>query len=246
MSRLPILVSLPHAGLDVPAEVADLCALSPREIERDGDVGAREIYAGLGDEAAGFVTTDVARAIVDLNRHEDDRRKDGVVKTHTCWDVPVYRRFPDEATIETLLDRYHRPYHRTLDRHASTGSFRLGLDCHTMAAIGPPVGPDPGAKRPLVCLSNADGTCPSEWLVALADCFRRAFDTDDVRINEPFRGGHIIRRHAGALSWIQLELSRTHDLSNADKAAGVLGALAESWNHLGRPHSLGQRGYCGD
>ena len=100
-----------------------------------------------------------------------------------------------QREIETLLDRYHRPYHRTLDRPASTGSFRLGLDCHTMAATGPPVGPDPGAKRPLVCLSNADGTCPSEWLVALADCFRRAFDTDDVRINEPFRGGHIIRRH---------------------------------------------------
>ena len=36
MSRLPILVSLPHGGLDVPAEVADLCALSPREIDMVG------------------------------------------------------------------------------------------------------------------------------------------------------------------------------------------------------------------
>jgi N-formylglutamate amidohydrolase len=44
----------------------------------DGDEGAAEIY-DLKDHAAEFVTTDIARAIVDLNRAEDDRRPDGVV-----------------------------------------------------------------------------------------------------------------------------------------------------------------------
>ena len=157
--RLPLLVSVPHAGLEVPEEVADLCVLTLQQIVEDGDEGAAEIYA-IEDEVEAFVTTSVARAIVDLNRAEDDRGKDGVVKTHTCWDVPVYGSpLPDEL-IEHLLATCHRPYHARLTELASGGA-KLGVDCHTMVAFGPPVAPDPGAERPWVCLSNGDGTCPA-------------------------------------------------------------------------------------
>ena len=88
--KLPVLLSVPHGGLEVPSEVAHICALTPKEIAEDGDEGARELY-DLENHVAGFVDTDVARAIIDLNRAEDDFSKDGVIKTHTCWDVPVYR-----------------------------------------------------------------------------------------------------------------------------------------------------------
>ena len=102
------------------------------------------------------------------------RRKDGVVKTHTCWDVPVYRSAPTEQLVQTLLATYHRPYHERLARLAEP-ALLLAVDCHTMAAFGPPVGPDPGVERPWVCLSNADGTCPSEWMQELKTCFELAF-----------------------------------------------------------------------
>jgi len=219
---LPVLLSVPHAGLRVPEEVTSLCVLTPDEIARDGDEGAAEIYA-LESAVAGFVTSDVARAVVDLNRAEDDRRKDGVVKTHTCWDVPVYRQPPSEAVIETLLARYHRPYHAELSRWAD-GRVRLGADCHTMAAVGPPVGPDPGVERPWVCLSNADGTCPGEWMSALARCFRDEFGPH-VRVNDPFTGGYITRTHAVEMPWMQIELSRAAFLDPAGKRARVLRAL---------------------
>ena len=142
--RLPLLLSVPHAGLSVPPEAQPNCILTPKEIEADGDVGAAEIY-DLESDVTAFLTTDIARAIVDLNRAEDDRQKDGVVKTHTCWDVPVYDPFPSEQIIEALLEGYYRPYHARLRELATTG-VRLGVDCHTMAAEGPPVGPDPGIR----------------------------------------------------------------------------------------------------
>jgi len=230
MRRLPLLVSLPHAGLEVPSQVADLCVLPPREIERDSDEGAAAIYTPLRDRVARFVSTDIARAIVDLNRAEDDRRKDGVVKTHTCWDVPVYRESPDEVRIEALLERYYRPYHRRLTLGAGISEVVVGVDCHTMATVGPPVGPDAGATRPLVCLSNAESACSRVWLERLGECFRRVFGTDAVLLNRPFRGGHITRRHAQELPWVQVELSRTAQLSDAAKAAGVMQALAD-WCH---------------
>ena len=79
---LPIAISLPHAGLHVPAEAAPYCQLTREQLSKDGDEGASEIYA-LQDEVAEFITTDVARAIVDLNRSPDDRRSDGVRPDHS-------------------------------------------------------------------------------------------------------------------------------------------------------------------
>jgi formiminoglutamase len=222
--KLPLAISLPHAGLRVPPEAAPHCVLTPEQIAADGDEQAAEIYA-IESQVAAFVTSDVARAIVDLNRAEDDRSKDGVVKTHTCWDVPVYHTFPAEEVIEALLERYHRPYHARLSRLA-TDEVRLAIDCHTMAAHGPPVGPDPGAERPRVCLSNADGTCPQAWIEALAECFERAFDAP-ASINEPFTGGYITRRHAAEMPWVQLELSRAPFVPPAAKRECVLAALRD-------------------
>ena len=68
---LPLLLSVPHAGLAVPPEAEPYCVLSEREIVEDGDEGAAEIY-DLESAVVAFHTTDIARAIVDMNRPEDD------------------------------------------------------------------------------------------------------------------------------------------------------------------------------
>jgi len=221
---LPLLLSVPHAGLRVPPEVAGRCRLRPEEVAEDGDVGARGIY-GLSDAVDGFVTTEIARAIVDLNRAADDRRKDGVVKTHTCWDVPVYDRPLEAPLVERLLASHYWPYHRRLTALAGP-RFRLAVDCHTMAAVGPPVGPDPGVERPRVCLGHADGTCPRRWVEDLRDAFERVFG-GRVTINAPFAGGYITRRHAEEMPWLQLELSRAPFATDAEKREGVLAALRD-------------------
>lgn len=221
---LPLLVSVPHAGEAVPPEVADLCTLTGEEIREDGDSTAAEIYFGLEKHCREFVSTDVARAIVDLNRAPDDIGGDGVVKTHTCWNVPVYSSFPDDTLVRLLLDRYYFPYHERLSAAAGAGAVKLGIDCHTMAAEGPPVGPDPGQERPLVCLSNADGTCPDAWINGLAEIFTALFQ-GEVAINTPFRGGYITRFHGAEMPWLQLELSRTTALPAAFKRDCVLAGL---------------------
>ncbi|MGF1466711.1 MAG: N-formylglutamate amidohydrolase [Sandaracinaceae bacterium] len=225
--RLPLLLSVPHGGLEVPDLVADQSLLDLDAIVADGDEGAIETYAPLAKRVRGFARADVARAFVDMNRAEDDLRKDGVVKTHTCWDVPIYRTPLTRPVTDELIARYHRPYHETLGRLARTEDVILGVDCHTMAAFGPPVGPDPGRPRPLACLGVADGTCPPRWAETLAEHLREALG-GDVRINDPFRGGYIIRSHARELPWVMLELSRTDALSWPAKGAAVARAL-EAW-----------------
>lgn len=225
MDKLPVLLSVPHAGLTVPPEVEDICILSERDISEDGDEHAAEIYWPLEKHVEAFLTTDIARAVVDLNRAENDFRKDGVIKTHTCWDVPVYSEHPSQEVIENLLERYHRPYHARLRELAQSG-IKLAVDCHTMAAVGPPVGPDTGQERPAVCLGDVKGTSlPREWSEWMLACFKEAFTGHVVTINEPFSGGYITRTHCVEMPWIQLELSRAPYMNNAEKTACLLKTL---------------------
>jgi N-formylglutamate deformylase len=219
--RLPLLISVPHAGRAVPHAVRAYCVLTPQQVIEDGDEGAAEIY-DLREHVTAYLTTKVARAIVDLNRPETDRAPDGVVKTHTCRNVPVYSEPLPEEVVERLLGRHYRPYHEKLTQLASRA--KLGIDCHTMAPVAPPIGPNPGSERPLICVSNADHTCPAPLLNQLALCLKDAFKTN-VSINTPFKGGHIIRTHCNELPWIQLEISRAPLLSKDEKRQRVIDAL---------------------
>lgn len=227
---MPLVISCPHAGTEIPPSLQPLYAVSQEDVVADGDVGAAEIY-DFADEVASYVTTPIARVVVDMNRAEDDRRADGIVKTHTCWNVPVYKSPLPEETARLLIETYYRPYHDALS--AAPPGNRLGVDCHTMAAEGPPIGPDPGKTRPWVCLSNGhDTTCSAETMASLAECFAESFGRE-IAINDPFVGGFIVRRHAAEMEWVQLELSRAPFMPNAEKRRRVLDALRK-WCSLPR------------
>lgn len=224
--KLPILVSVPHAGLNVPPEVESYCTLTESDIIADSDEGAAEIY-DLADHVESFITTDVARAFVDLNRAPDDIRTDGVVKTHTIWEVPIYNQPLPKDSIAQLLDRYYHSYHERL-QNVTDDTIKLCVDCHTMAATGPPIGPDTGTERPAVCLGDANGTSlPKGWIEILAQAFRDQFKDFEVTINKPFSGGYITRRHRQDRPWLQVELSRAPFLPNDVKRVRVLASLEE-------------------
>jgi N-formylglutamate deformylase len=222
--KLSLLISLPHAGLEVPSEVKDVCILTRQDIIADGDQGAREIF-NIQDSVGAFVTTDVPRAIIDVNRSPDDRRDDGVVKTVTIWDKPVYRLPLDENAIRTLLSKYYEPYHQQLST-MSKKDVILGIDCHTMVAEAPPIDAVPGKARPDICLSNGDGTCPEDMLLRLRSCLEKAFQRN-IAINDPFRGGYIIRSHAAELPWVQLEMARRDFMTIEKKRECIVKAFSE-------------------
>ena len=223
---LALVLSIPHAGLVIPPEVIDLCILKEDDTRRDSDEGAAEIYLPLKSKVSAVVDTHVARAIIDMNRSVDDRRKDGIIKSHTCWDVPVYSQPLKAEMIQALIRCYYRPYHLALTQYSS--GMKLGIDCHTMASKGPPAGPDPGVSRPHICLSNGDGTCPEIWMQYLTESLETVFEKK-VSMNNPFKGGYIIKSHAKEMPWIQLEFSRDDFASNEEKSEHLLRALV-MWN----------------
>jgi len=216
MTPLPVLISIPHGGRDCPPELSDRVAASPAVVFEDIDPFTREIYR-LGERALHTVDTAIARTFVDLNRAEDDlppANPDGVVKSLTCFGKTIYRpgAEPDAVLRESLLARWHRPYHQKLATLSQDPDVALGLDCHSMAAVAPEIAPDPGRPRPSFCLSDAHGaTCPPDWTARIAACFAEAFELapDEVAVNRPFSGGYITRRYGlKPRPWLQIEMSR--------------------------------------
>ncbi len=217
---LPILISVPHGGDKTPPELQDRTALSPKDIFEDGDAFTRDIYQFKGKVEA-FVEANIGRAFVDLNRAPTDRppqNPDGVVKSHTVYEVPVYQegKYPDDELIEEILEKYYYPYHAKLDECQNQPHVKFAFDCHSMLAQAPVISATPGESRPLICLSNLDDgksntSCSSLQIQTLANCFRETFEVkkEEIQINNPFKGGYITRSHYnGSIPWVQIELNR--------------------------------------
>jgi len=214
---LPIIVSIPHGGTQQPAELAGRVCLSDEALFHDSDAFTREIY-DVGSEVVQVVTTDIARAFVDLNRAPDDRapaNPDGVIKSTTVFGHPIYYKGmePEHHLVTRLLGRYYHPYHKTLELAVAGPPVKLALDCHSMLPEAPPIASAPGERRPLFCLSNAGGlTCPNDLLEGVQRAFADAFDCrlTEVLLNEPFKGGYITRVHGrGPVPWVQVEMNRS-------------------------------------
>jgi len=233
MKKLPLLVSIPHGGWKVADEIRDVWALSAEDAFHDGDPFTSRIY-DFHDRVESQLVMEYYRAVVDLNRAPDDiapENPDGVIKSHTCWDVPVYKsgKFPGETLRKKLLDRYYFSYHRRIEEELHNPRLRMMIDCHSMAAVSPPTEEDAGTVRPLICLGNlgdANGeveptfnrvTCKPELIRFMVDEFATVFGNEDVEVeppavvtmNIPFNGGHITRIYGrGRIPVVQIEMSR--------------------------------------
>ena len=227
--KLPILFSVPHGGLEIPEELVEYTLFDERLIWEDSDQGSVEIYHPLERYAAGFQSINFARCFIDMNRAPDDRSPGGVVKTHASWGHQLYDPFPPEALLQSVIARYHTPYHQRLSSLATNSGAKLGIDCHTMCEFAPKSAPDQeGSERPMICLSDLGGESISdEWMTRLVDCFTRAFHGFEVRRNSPFRGGYITRRNMTKIPSVQIEISRSRRISDEEKGLRVLEALVD-------------------
>ena len=209
MSReevLPVLLSIPHGGLEVPSELKDLCQLTLAEILADGDTWSREIYS-WPQGVVKCIEADVARAVVDMNRSPQELppdNPDGVVKTVTVSQKKIWpsdQGLPQELVGRLVAD-YHTPYHEAIGRAMADSmeskgknniKIELGLDCHTMLELAPPGAETPGVLRPLICLSNGGDeqgltlpgqhlTASTQLLLTMRDALKQAFFHQDVQV----------------------------------------------------------------
>ncbi|MFA6259327.1 MAG: N-formylglutamate amidohydrolase [Candidatus Peribacteraceae bacterium] len=191
----PILVSIPHAGSQVPEEVTDDLLLSQEELLQYTDLYTDKIF---NVEDAYLVTNPISRVIVDVNRAPDDisreyeQAAEGVI-VHTTWDgKSVYKREPTQSTADALIKKYHDPYHQKIDDHMAKVQFLI--DGHSYLPIGPKLKRDNGEPRPDINVGNMNfSTCTREQTVFFREFFEaRGYS---VRINFPYAGKYILGHH---------------------------------------------------
>lgn len=241
----PILVSVPHGGWLVPEEIKKIWALNAEDAFHDGDPYTSKIY-DFSDRVNAQIVMEYFRAAIDLNREPDNmapENPDGLIKSHTCYNVEVYKNgiLPDKEFIRILLDKYYHPYHKFLKESLIRSDIKLGVDCHSMAAVTPPIGGSGAGKaRSLICLGNlgnANGeicephnrlSCSTELIQFARDAFINVFRHEDVDIEVPsvcainvpydggyFEGGYITRTMGYEdIPFFQIEMSRALYLSD--------------------------------
>ena len=210
----PVLISIPHGGYKIPPEVKDLVILSKKDLFDDSDPFTIDIY-DIGEKAIKVIKTEIARAFVDPNRAPDDlppKNPDGVVKTKTCFGVPIYKKPLDKKLIKILLDKYYYPYHKQIEESLKDRRIKIAFDCHSMAIVAPEISPDVGQERPAICLGNVHGkSCDFKTTEKLQHAFSEAFNLplSEITINKPFSGGYIAKKYGNRpVPWIQIEMNR--------------------------------------
>ncbi|MEZ4450043.1 MAG: N-formylglutamate amidohydrolase [Nannocystaceae bacterium] len=227
----PLVISFPHVGLEWPVDF-----LRPRpqvNFGRNADYEVHRLYPGANAAGATTVRAIYSRLLVDLNRAEDDVSGD-LVPDHPApaprpalsapggripnrgvlWDtavgnIPILTAPVSFAELEIRLDRYYRPYYRALDALLERRRERFGhailLEAHSM----------PGTVGGELILGTLEGGSCSPSIEALAlDALSREDPSGvrlDVRLNEPYRGGHLVRafgRPERSVHALQVEVSR--------------------------------------
>lgn len=216
-SEAPLIVSIPHAGIDIP-EAIEGRLVSPALARVDTDWWLDRLYdfaAGLG---ATVLRTAISRTIVDVNRDPSgaslypEREGTGLCPTTTFDGEALYSAGEEPSTneVEERRTRYFDPYHSALETEIARlrrSSERVVLyDCHSIRSVIPRLF---RGRLPHINIgTNSGQSCAPGLTRALVGvCVDAPFSHI---VDGRFRGGWITRHHGrpehGAHA-VQIELA---------------------------------------
>lgn len=235
-SELPVLIAVPHAGRSYPESIlrrmrdAEYSML--RLEDRLVDCVAREIASETG---AAFISAQAPRAMLDLNRADDDmdwsmvaegaprqqsnsranrraRSGLGLVPRRLHGLGEIWRDRLTQTELQQRIDMIHVPYHRAVSQALSALRRRWGaallIDVHSM----PPLKKRHPDDHPAEFVigdrfgASCDGAIPARALRYLGRQERR------VAHNRPYAGGYVLDRHGKpslGIHAMQLEICRS-------------------------------------
>ncbi len=208
-NKHPILVTIPHSSIFVPADLRRLIKLTDFQIRKQSDPYTDEIF---NVSNAHVIKGGISRLVVDLNRAPDDIEMEhslsnrGVVVSVDIDGDPIYKTPPAMDAIFERVKKYHYVFHEKIEEIKPKVKFMI--DGHSMRSVSPATKPDGGAKRPDITLGNRDFTTCSHIMTRKIMKFfeKKGFS---VKINDPFSGKFVIGYHCSRKLFpgIQIELN---------------------------------------
>ena len=240
-SALPVLIAVPHAGRSYPPGLLERMrnpAYSALRLEdRLVDLVAGRVASATG---AALIVAHAPRAMIDLNRAEDDidwemvargdasqpevSRTSGSGRARSGLGL-IPRRLPgvgevwkgrhERTEIADRIAAIHRPYHAAIAEALADMRRRWGaallLDLHSM----PPLIMRGGLPPEFVVGDRFGATCSGQLTAAMFTAF--AQNGRKAAHNRPYAGGFVLERHAEPRSGIhavQLEIARSSYLDS--------------------------------
>ncbi len=236
---IPLLVSMPHVGTDIPEDV--LATMTPAATDKqDTDWHLVRLYDFLGEMGASVLSARWSRYVIDLNRPPENTNlypgqdTTGLCPVDTFHREPLYRdgHAPDEAEVRRRLQAYWQPYHRQLraelERLLALHGRVLLWDAHSIASVVPRFFE---GKLPDLNFGTADGRSCAAGMADVIIAPARAQTPFTLAVNGRFKGGHITRFYGQperGVQAIQLEMCQSTYMDEeapygyrADRAAQV-------------------------
>lgn len=257
VAEVPLVFDSPHSGTEYPADFRYACPLALLRTAEDTYV--EELYGAAPEHGATLIGAFFPRSYIDVNRDlgdidealldgpwpgklnpgEKTRLGLGLIRRLAKPEMPVYDRRLPVAEVASRISTYYEPYHAELQAACDRLHRKFGavwhVNCHSMPAVGNAMSSDPGAPRGDFVLGDRDGTtCAPEFTDFVARVLRgRGYD---VRINDPYKGVEIVRRHgrpAENRHSLQIEVNRRLYMDEATLTKnGGYAKLAADLAHL--------------
>ncbi len=215
----PLLLSLPHDGTEVPADIAARLTPAAQRVP-DTDWHVAQLYDFARELGASVLVPRHSRYVVDLNRPPDDvSLYPGQNTTGLCPSVqftgePVYLagQEPSADEIALRVDRYWRPYHDALAGELARLRAQHGRavlwDGHSIRSRVPFLFE---GRLPDFNLGTANGASCAPALQERLSALLGTQQQYTHVVNGRFKGGHITRRYGApeaGIDAIQLELAQ--------------------------------------
>ena len=254
--RVPLLISMPHAGLRLtPAVEAGL--IPEAQSLPDTDWHIPLLYDFAEELGASTLAAQYSRFVIDLNRPSDNTPLYAGATTglypETLFDgVPLFRegQTPSDEERASYLQKIWGPYHRQLQeelaRLKAEFGYALLFDAHSIRSLIPHLF---DGKLPDFNLGTFNGAACDPQLASQLEAICAQHPQYTHVLNGRFKGGHITRHYgnpAQDIHAVQLELCQStymeefepfryrHDL--AEPTQVVLRQLLEGLLAWGQKH----------
>jgi N-formylglutamate deformylase len=228
-TEVPILLSVPHCGIQFPSELVDQYKSSMRSAPDDTDWFVDQLYNFVSEMGITMIAANYSRWVIDLNRDPQSKPlyTDGRIITALCSStdflgIPIYnddRKEVERKEVERRVDLYYRPYHQEIENQLSGLKNKFGKvllwDCHSIRQQVLTIHKE---KFPDLILGDADETSASSDIINIA---WQNLSTSGYKAshNHPFKGGYITRHYGKPKEnqhALQLEMSKVNYMDDRE------------------------------
>ena len=209
-NSLPIIVSIPHSGTDLPISMKK--NLLDNVILSNMDWYLIELYSFFKDLHITTIVNNISRYVIDTNREIVDNNSDSYTKnyiyTKTTFGYEIYKNIPNEREIKNRIQKYYNSYHEKLSKLIEYKLKKFNriylIDLHS---FGKEINKD-------IVLGNVNGKTSSDVFINLIKETLEKYEFK-ISLNKPYSGGYIVKKYAARnIETIQIELSYKKYIAN--------------------------------